>query len=349
MHATNSLRNVFTPKLVAIRRLAVVAILAWFACGQLVSAKSYATAPTVVWLASSLPDSTRIEISKIVETDSTAQMKLNTRGSCDVKGKYIATQKVGICQIELRLAATPKFAAITSSAIIQVKKKTELTVLAAASLANSFEAIGKVFMAKYLNVSVKFNFAGSATLATQIQQGAPVDIVAMADTSNIEKVVASGDIERRSVSTLVRNQLAILVQRGNPQKISSLNDLTRSGLKVVLCDISQPCGKYAATVLTKANVSFTVASREASASGVVLRVGLGEADAGIAYVTDGLVAGDKVDAIKIAENLNLIADYPIGVATSPTTKDRAAISAFMATACGKVGRQIFVDNGFILP
>ncbi|HBQ52373.1 MAG: hypothetical protein EBU22_04780, partial [Actinobacteria bacterium] len=148
---------------------------------------------------------------------------------------------------------------------------------------------------------------------------------------------------------LVRNQLAILVQRGNPQKISSLNDLTRSGLKVVLCDISQPCGKYAATVLTKANVSFTVASREASASGVVLRVGLGEADAGIAYVTDGLVAGDKVDAIKIAENLNLIADYPIGVATSPTTKDRAAISAFMATACGKVGRQIFVDNGFILP
>ncbi|NBO68777.1 MAG: molybdate ABC transporter substrate-binding protein, partial [Actinobacteria bacterium] len=245
--------------------------------------------------------------------------------------------------------ATPKFAAITSSAIIQVKKKTELTVLAAASLANSFEAIGKVFMAKYLNVSVKFNFAGSATLATQIQQGAPVDIVAMADTSNIEKVVASGDIERRSVSTLVRNQLAILVQRGNPQKISSLNDLTRSGLKVVLCDISQPCGKYAATVLTKANVSFTVASREASASGVVLRVGLGEADAGIAYVTDGLVAGDKVDAIKIAENLNLIADYPIGVATSPTTKDRAAISAFMATACGKVGRQIFVDNGFILP
>ena len=276
-------------------------------------------------------------------------MKLNTRGSCDVKGKYIATQKVGICQIELRLAATPKFAAITSSAIIQVKKKTELTVLAAASLANSFEAIGKVFMAKYLNVSVKFNFAGSATLATQIQQGAPVDIVAMADTSNIEKVVASGDIERRSVSTLVRNQLAILVQRGNPQKISSLNDLTRSGLKVVLCDISQPCGKYAATVLTKANVSFTVASREASASGVVLRVGLGEADAGIAYVTDGLVAGDKVDAIKIAENLNLIADYPIGVATSPTTKDRAAISAFMATACGKVGRQIFVDNGFILP
>ncbi len=81
----------------------------------------------------------------------------------------------------------------------------------------------------------------------------------------------------------------------------------------------------------------------------MLRVGLGEADAGIAYVTDGLVAGDKVDAIKIAENLNLIADYPIGVATSPTTKDRAAISAFMATACGKVGRQIFVDNGFILP
>jgi molybdate transport system substrate-binding protein len=339
----------FEHKFVAIRRLAVVAVFAWSACGQVVIAKDYATAPTVEWLASSLPDSTRIEISKIVKSDSTAQMKLNAQGSCIVKGKYLSTQKVGTCRIELKLAATQKFGAITSSTVIQIKKRTELTVLAAASLANSFEAIGKIFMAKYLNVSVKFNFAGSATLATQIQQGAPVDIVAMADNANIEKVVASGEIDRKSVSTLVRNHLAILVQRGNPKKISSLSDLTQSQLKIVLCDVSQPCGKYAATVLARANVSFTVASREASASGVVLRVGLGEADAGIAYLTDGLVAGDKVDAVKIAENLNLIADYPIGIASSPNTKDRAAISAFMATTTGKVGREIFASSGFILP
>ena len=339
----------FISKSAAARRFIVVAFLASFACGNAALAKSYATAPTVTWLASSVPDSAQIELSKIVETDSTAQMKLTTQGSCVVKGKFLTTTKVGTCKIELQLSATPKFAATTSVAVIQVKKKTELNVLAAASLANSFETLGKIFTSRFLNVSAKFNFAGSATLATQIQQGAPVDIVAMADTANMEKVLVSGDIERKSVSTLVRNELAILVQRGNPQNIKTLSDLTHIGLKVVLCDFAQPCGKYAATVLSKANVSFVVASREASASGVVLRVGLGEADAGIAYLTDGLVAGDKVDAIKIAEALNLIADYPIGVATKPTTKDAASIVAFIAMAKSSVGRKIFAENGFILP
>ena len=339
----------FRSKSVAARRFIVVAFLASFACGNVALAKSYATVPTVTWLASSVPDSSRIELSKIVATNSTAQMQFTTQGSCVVKGKFLNTTKVGTCRIELRLSATPKFAATTSVAVVQVKKKTELTVLATASLANSFETLGKIFTSRFMNVSVRFNFAGSATLATQIQQGALVDIVAMADTANIEKVLVSGDIERKSVSILVRNQLAILVQRGNPQNIKTLSDLTRSGLKVVLCDLAQPCGKYAATVLSKANVSFTAASREASASGVVLRVGLGEADAGIAYLTDGLVAGYKVDAVKIAESVNLIADYPIGVATKPTTKDAASIVAFIAMTKSSVGRKVLAENGFILP
>ncbi len=339
----------FRSKSVAARRFIVVAFLAWFACGNTALAKTYSTTPTVIWHASSVPDSAQIELSKIVETDSTVQMKLTTQGSCVVKGKFLTTTKVGTCKIELQLSATPKFAATTSVAVVQVKKKTELNVLAAASLANSFERIGKVFMSKFLNVSVRFNFAGSATLASQIQQGAPVDIVAMADTINMNKVLSSGDVDKKSISILARNKLAILVQRGNPQNIKTLSDLTRSGLKVVLCDLAQPCGKYAATVLSKANVSFTAASREASASGVVLRVGLGEADAGIAYLTDGLVAGDKVDAVKIAESVNLIADYPIGVATKPTTKDAASIVAFIAMTKSSVGRKVLAENGFILP
>ena len=339
----------FDSKFVAMWRGLFAASLVWLACGTAVLAKSYVTTPTVVWLASSVPDSARIKLSKIVKTNSTAQMKLTTQGPCAVKGKFLTTTKVGTCKIELRLSATPKFVAITSSAMVQVKKKTELTVLATASLANSFEKLGKTFMSRFTHVSVKFNFSGSATLVTQIQQGAPVDIVAMADTANMEKVLKSGDIDRKTVTILVRNKLAILVQRGNPQKINMLNDLTRIGLKVVLCDLAQPCGKYAATVLSKANVSFTVASREASASGVVLRIGLGEADAGLAYLTDGLVAGDKVDAVKIADNLNLIAEYPIGVAARPTTKDKAAIVAFMAMTKSAVGRAVFAENGFVLP
>ena len=339
----------FASKFVAARRMAVVAVFFWFSWGTAVLAQSQPTKPTVSWLASSVPDSSRIELSKIFETNSTAQMRLVTQGSCAVKGNFLTTTKVGNCKIELQLNSTPKFTATTSVVIIQVKKKTELTVLVTASLTNSFEKIGEVFMSRYLNVSVRFNFAGSATLVTQIQQGAPVDIVAMADTINMNKVLSSGDVDKKSISILARNKLAILVQRGNPQNLKTLGDLTRSGLKVVLCDLAQPCGRYASIVLSKANVSFAVASREASASGVVSRIGLGEADAGIAYLTDGLVTGDKVDAVKIADNFNLIAEYPIGVATKPNTKDKSAIGAFIAMTKSSVGRKILAENGFILP
>ena len=339
----------FASKFVAAWRMAVVAVFFWFSWGTAVLAQSQPTKPTVSWLASSVPDSSRIELSKIFETNSTAQMRLVTQGSCAVKGNFLTTTKVGNCKIELQLNSTPKFTATTSVVIIQVKKKTELTVLVTASLTNSFEKIGEVFMSRYLNVSVRFNFAGSATLVTQIQQGAPVDIVAMADTINMNKVLSSGDVDKKSISILARNKLAILVQRGNPQNLKTLGDLTRSGLKVVLCDLAQPCGRYASIVLSKANVSFAVASREASASGVVSRIGLGEADAGIAYLTDGLVTGDKVDAVKIADNFNLVAEYPIGVATKPNTKDKSDIGAFIAMTKSSVGRKILAENGFILP
>ncbi|MFZ9369836.1 MAG: molybdate ABC transporter substrate-binding protein, partial [Ilumatobacteraceae bacterium] len=233
----------FASKFVAAWRMAIVAVFVWFLWGTSVLAQSQPTKPTVSWLASSVPDSSRIELSKIFETNSTAQMRLITQGSCAVKGNFLTTTKVGNCKIELQLNSTPKFTATTSVVIIQVKKKTELTVLVTASLTNSFEKIGEVFMSRYLNVSVRFNFAGSATLVTQIQQGAPVDIVAMADTINMNKVLSSGDVDKESISILARNKLAILVQRGNPQNIKTLGDLTRSGLKVVLCDLAQPCGK----------------------------------------------------------------------------------------------------------
>lgn len=339
----------FRRKSVVARRFIVGVLLVLPACGSAVLAKSQLTKPTVSWLASSVPESARIELSKIFETNSTAQMRLITQGSCAVKDSFLITTKVGTCKVELRLSSTAKFTADTSVTIIQIKKKTELNVLVTASLANSFEKIGEVFMNKFLNVLVRFNFAGSATLVTQIQQGAPVDIVAMADTINMNKVLSSGDIDRKSISILAQNKLAILVQRGNPQKINLLIDLTRAGLKVVLCDISQPCGSYAATLLNRANITFTVASREASASGVVSRIALGEADAGIAYFTDGFVAGDQVDAVKIADNLNLTAEYPIGVATKPKTKDKSAIVAFIAMTKSSVGRKVLVENGFILP
>jgi len=226
---------------------------------------------------------------------------------------------------------------------------TELNVHVAASMSGVFTQLGEVFESRFSDVSVKFNFGGSAALATQIQQGAPADIVVMADSDNIQKLVTSRDVKKKDVFDLARNKLAILVPRGNPERIQSIGDLTRPALKVVLCDLSQPCGKYADIALARGNGILKPASREANATAVVARIANGEADAGISYVTDGLAAGDKVDAIRIPDSLNVVATYPMAVVAQPSSRDSAAITAFVALARGPIGDEILLDAGFELP
>ena len=327
--------------------MGVISVLA--AVSDRAHALGYRATPTITWIAAALPSSSKTSLDRIAVVDSSGRRAWATTGSCSVRGTTLVAGKTGTCRVTLRVSETPKFAATTSSAVLQVKNSTELNVLAAASLTAAMTDVGKAFMAKYLNVTVRFNFAGSSTLVTQIQQGAPSDVVALADTANMDKLVASNQVSQTAVTTLVRNKLAILVQRGNPLRIGSLSDLVRQGVKTVFCDTAQPCGKYATSVLSNANVSLTPAGREASASGVVSRIANGEADAGIAYVTDGLVSGDKVDPVNIPDSINVVANYPIAVLKSPSTRDTAAISAFITMATGSVGDSTFAKYGFIVP
>jgi molybdate transport system substrate-binding protein len=287
-------------------------------------------------------------LAKVFFTNSSGEKRFSTSGNCVVKGKSLLTNKVGKCRIQLSIASTQKYSATTAVKAIEVKNKVELNILAAASLSEAFEELRELFTARYLHVSIRFNFAGSSTLVTQIQQGALFDIAALADTVSMDRLVSSAEIDKSSVSILVRNRLAILVQSGNPQKISDLVDLTRAGLKVVLCDQSQPCGRYASEILGKAKIRLSPSSSESSASGVVSRIAFGEADVGIAYITDGLIAGDKVEAITISMSQNVLADYPIGVAAKPKSKDLEVINAFLEMAKSEIGKKVFVTRGFMV-
>lgn len=225
----------------------------------------------------------------------------------------------------------------------------ELNIHIAASMAGVFTRIGEAFESRFSNVSVKFNFGGSTTLATQIQEGAPADIVIMADHDNIEKLVAKEIVRRSDIVDFAHNKLAILVPRGNPDNITNLADLTRSGLKVVLCDPSQPCGKYADISISRANLDLTPASREANASAVVARVISGEADAGISYVTDGLASGRDIDSISIPDSLNVVATYPLATVAEPSSGNSSAIKSFVEMARGPIGDKLLRDAGFELP
>ena len=238
---------------------------------------------------------------------------------------------------------------VTACSSGQPSDRPELNIHVAASLGGVFRSLGEEFQAQFPDVTLRFNFAGSSTLATQIEQGAPADVVVMADSANIEKLVTNGDVRESDVSNLAHNELAILVERGNPLAIDSLDDLGRSGTRVVLCDDAQPCGRYAAMILAKARVVVEPASREANAAAVVSRIANGEADTGLAYLTDGLVPNDNVEALRIPTSTNVTTDYPIARIADPSSGDIAAVTAFIALARGPAGDRLLTDAGFTLP
>jgi molybdate transport system substrate-binding protein len=219
----------------------------------------------------------------------------------------------------------------------------ELSVFAAASLTDAFTQLGGAFTAVHPDVKVDFNFAGSNDLVTQVQQGAPADVLATADTSSMEK---AGDLTGKS-SAFAANKLIIAVAPGNPEHIGGLADLARRDLKVVLAAPEVPAGKYAEEVLAKAGATVEPVSLEVSVKGVVTKVSLGEADAGIVYVTDIEAAKGKLEGVAIPEDLNVMAVYPIATLNDSEHPDDA--DDFMDLVLSAQGQKVLADNGFLPP
>ncbi|MEO5838004.1 MAG: molybdate ABC transporter substrate-binding protein [Acidimicrobiales bacterium] len=224
----------------------------------------------------------------------------------------------------------------------------DITVLAAASLTESFKEIGTAFEAANPGAKVTFSFAASSALATQINQGAPTDVFASADTTNMDKITASSGAGTAAAPvTFATNKLQIIVGKGNPKGITGLADLAKSGLIYVTAAPEVPIGAYAKQVLDKAKVTVTPKSLEADVKSVVNKVTLGEADAGIVYTTDVKAAGDKAVGVTIPDDVNVIATYPIAV-TKPS-KNASAATAFVAFVTGAQGQTILAKYGFTKP
>jgi molybdate transport system substrate-binding protein len=221
-----------------------------------------------------------------------------------------------------------------------------LTVLAAASLTDAFGKVGAQFKTRHPEADVRFSFAGSPTLVTQIQQGAPADVFASADQANMQKVVTGG-LGSRQPKVFARNKLQIVVQAGNPKQVKSLADLAAPSLKVDVCAPAVPCGSYATTAFDKANVKVTPVSQEDNVKAVVTKVSLGEADAGIVYTTDVRAGGSKVQGIDIPDSENVVASYPIVQLTAAT--NQASAGAFVDFVAGPEGQKTLAGYGFLPP
>lgn len=218
-----------------------------------------------------------------------------------------------------------------------------LTVFAAASLRTSFTELAKMFEARHPGTTVTLSFAGSADLATQINQGAPADVFASADTSNMEKLQEAGLVEGEP-EVFATNTLAIAVPPGNPAGIRSFADLAKPGTLLVQCALQVPCGAAAAVVEQQAGTDLNPASEENSVADVLGKVISGEADAGLVYVTDIRSAAGRVEDVPFPEAAGAVTSYPAAVLSS--TRNSAEARAFLELISSPEGQQLLSNAGF---
>lgn len=215
------------------------------------------------------------------------------------------------------------------------------TVFAAASLQPPFDDIGRQVRSTQA-INARFVYAGTQTLTSQLMQGAQADVFASADAAHMMTLVQAGLIDG-TPRIFAHNRLEIAVAKGNPKGIRSLADLARNGLVVVLADPSVPAGKYAQQALAKAGVTVSPASLELQVTAVVAKVAIGEADAGIVYVSDVKTNG-KVDGVLIPDQYNVVADYPIAVLKH--ANNSFAARTFVDEVLSTSGQSVLAADGF---
>lgn len=220
------------------------------------------------------------------------------------------------------------------------------TVFAAASLTASFNELKAIFERDNPGTAILLNLGPSSGLAAQISEQGGADVFASADQANMDKVAGPGLIEGKP-EVFAKNLLQIIVAPGNPKAIKGLADLARPGLKVVLAAGQVPVGRYAREALNKAGVTVKPVSEAVDVKGVVGPVVLGEADAGIVYVSDVKAAADKAAGVDIPPGQNVVAEYPIALLKTGSSNEVAR--AFIDLVRSDQGRAVLVKNGFLSP
>ena len=226
-----------------------------------------------------------------------------------------------------------------------------LTVFAAASLRDVFGSLGATFEREHPGAKVQFNFAGSQELRTQLENGAPADVLVSADNKHMDAARKEGLVDAPKV--FATNAPVIVVPADNPGKVTSLKDLA-SVKRLVIGTPEVPIGTYTLQILDKAKARYgadfpakvqaRVVSRELNVRQVLTKVSLGEADAGIVYRTDARSAGDKVRVVEIPAEFNVVAEYPIATVTKAPLPDLAR--AWVTLVTGPAGQAALKDAGF---
>ncbi len=222
-------------------------------------------------------------------------------------------------------------------------KQSTLTVLAAASLTESFTTLAKDFEQQHHGVKVALAFDSSAPLAEQVNQGAPGDVLATADERTMQ-LVTERDNTAGDPKVFATNRLALVVPADNPAGINAIADLDKPGVRYVVCVASAPCGAIAQKVLDDKGITAPPASEEVDVKAVLAKVTLGEADAGLVYATDAKAAGGKVRTVGVAAGKDAVTAYPI--AALAHAKDPALAEDWVDLVLSGEGQKVLRGAGF---
>lgn len=219
---------------------------------------------------------------------------------------------------------------------------TTITVSAAASLTDAFTEIGAAFEEQHPETVIRFNFAGSSSLAEQINAGAPVDVFAAASPEAMQRTTEAGTTI--DPSAFASNSLTIVTPGTNPAGIASLTDLANPKVTVLICDAPVPCGAAALALFDENNLEVVPASLEPDVRAVLTKVAADEADAGIVYRTD-VGSSPDVNGIAIPPAQNVRTEYRIARTTDAT----AQAQDFIDFVLSDEGAQILESWGFGSP
>ena len=230
----------------------------------------------------------------------------------------------------------------------------QLVIFAASSLTDSFNELAQVFEAQHKGVEILLNFGGSSQLAVQLQEGATADLFASANADWIEAVVASGQIEPDTPRRFAQNRLTLIVPKDNPAGVQSWEELGKPGIQLVLAAKGVPVRTYGDAVVAMMPDAFqeqfyaNVVSEESNVRQAATKVALGEADAGIVYVSD--ITPDlasQVQQIEIPQLESETAVYYIAPLLNTPHPQLAA--KFIDFTRSEDGQAILLRWGFELP
>jgi molybdate transport system substrate-binding protein len=239
-------------------------------------------------------------------------------------------RRAALVFVLLGLLAFPAAASVGAS---------QITVFAAASLTEVFPKIDH---------APRYSFAGSDQLAFQIQQGAPADVYAAASPKYPDQLYAQGLVTKPAV--FATNKLILLLPASNPAGITSVFDLKKPGIKLVIGQKGLPIGDYTRTVLRNLGLSgvlSNVVSQETDVKNIVGKIVLGQADAGFVYLTDAKPVKGKVKVMRLPDRAQPTVEYEIAVVKA--SRDRVAAQAFVKKVLGAKGRIALAAAGFGLP